>query len=395
MIPEGSLYTENSRTAGEIAEHYPDEYIDSHVAEGPVPFGSAVVAGSESGKAKLPESGDDSIIGVAGWSSQAGDLDNDAYVDGDPLAAVRRGIVMAQVEEAVTPDDVVRVRHSQETGTKGYQAWGFEAEKAAGDATGLADDAEAAAVTGNVDLSSGHDWSTTNAKTFSIEANSGLPKIIELDAACADLAAVLAELNAEFTDAGINSAIEAVASGNFVKLQTKAAGADKKIEVSEGSGALAQLGITAGAYSGSAGTEYGATIKVNGVSQVVSIAGYLAQTITALVSRLNAALTGATASFVDADDALKVESDSVGDGSSIEIVDDDLFSSLTDINDSADAAVAGESDPDLTLNPGNFCTAAVAGKTAVVNGAKFKGSTTGAGLVPLWLEGPLSLTADE
>jgi len=44
--------------------------------------------------------------------------------------------------------------------------------------------------------------------------------------------------------------------------------------------------------------------------------------------------------------------------------------------------------------PGQFCTSADAGKTAVLSGAKFKGSTTGAGRVLLDLSGVFTLTAD-
>lgn len=394
MIPEGSLYTENTRQAGEIAEHLPSEHIDSHVAEGEAAFGKMVVDGSEAGKAKLVSAASDKPIGVAGYSSQASDLNNEKYQDGDPLAAVREGVVMARVEEAVTPASLVRVRHANEASTKGYQKWGFSAAKNGSSATGLANDAAKAEVTGNVDLSSGHDWSTTNKKTFVIEVNEGLPKDIELDAACANLTEVLAEINSEFVAAGIDGDVEAVASTNYVKLRTKAAGADKKIELAEGTGALAELGLAAGAVTGDDGTEYAAVVKVNGITENISISGSKAQTITTLIAQLAAQLTGATPSFVDADDDIKIESDTTGDGSSIEIVDDDLFSSLTDINAAADAAVPGLGDPDGTLAPGNFCTTAVANKTALVANARFKGTTTGPGLVALWIQGPMTLTAD-
>jgi hypothetical protein len=89
-----------------------------------------------------------------------------------------------------------------------------------------------------------------------IEANGGVPKTIAIESACANLTEVLAEINSEFFAAEIDSLVEAVASGNFVKFQTKATGADKTIEGAEGSGALAQLGIDAGSYAGDDGTEY-------------------------------------------------------------------------------------------------------------------------------------------
>lgn len=43
---------------------------------------------------------------------------------------------------------------------------------------------------------------------------------------------------------------------------------------------------------------------------------------------------------------------------------------------------------------GVFCTTAVAGKTAIVKNAEFKGSTTGPGYVALWVDGPFTLIAD-
>jgi hypothetical protein len=44
--------------------------------------------------------------------------------------------------------------------------------------------------------------------------------------------------------------------------------------------------------------------------------------------------------------------------------------------------------------PGSFCTTADNGKTAVLDGAEFAGSTSGAGLVPLHVKGLFALTAD-
>lgn len=110
-----------------------------------------------------------------------------------------------------------------------------------------------AEATGDADLSTGHDWSGANSSTFLITVNGGVQKTITLDVNCANLVAVLAELNAEFGEEGIDGVVEAVASGNFVKLQTKAAGSDKSIEIAEGTGALAELGIDAGEYLGDDG----------------------------------------------------------------------------------------------------------------------------------------------
>jgi hypothetical protein len=44
--------------------------------------------------------------------------------------------------------------------------------------------------------------------------------------------------------------------------------------------------------------------------------------------------------------------------------------------------------------PGSFCKTADSGKTALITGAEFKGSSDGAGLVPLYVKGLFTTTAD-
>lgn len=110
-----------------------------------------------------------------------------------------------------------------------------------------------AAVTGDVDLSGGHDWSDVGSATFLITVNEGTEKTITLDAACADLAAVVSEVNAALAEQSLDALVEAVASGNFVKLQTISAGTDQSIELAEGTGALADLGLDEGISYGDDG----------------------------------------------------------------------------------------------------------------------------------------------
>ena len=116
MIPEGGLYNDKVREAGEIAEHLPDEYIDSHAAEGAIAFGSAVVRGTDPNGAKEISAATDELLGVAARSFEATDLDDQLYADGDPVGVVRKGVVVVPVEEAVDPGDPVRVRHTADTG---------------------------------------------------------------------------------------------------------------------------------------------------------------------------------------------------------------------------------------------------------------------------------------
>ncbi|MCL2154179.1 MAG: hypothetical protein FWH53_00800 [Leptospirales bacterium] len=115
-IPEGQLYTDKIRELGEIAEHLPDEYTGTFVAEGSIPFGAAVARGSAPEKAKLISSATDEFLGVAAWSYEASDYDNKKYNTNDPCGVRRKAIVVVSVEEAVQPGDKVRVRHTAETG---------------------------------------------------------------------------------------------------------------------------------------------------------------------------------------------------------------------------------------------------------------------------------------
>ena len=71
-----------------------------------------------------------------------------------------------------------------------------------------------------------------------------------------------------------------------------------------------------------------------------------------------------------------------------------LFATLTGANADGDTPVDGSDDVDPSLEPGNFRTTAVTGKTALVSGAVWKSETSGAGLAKLYVKGPFTLTAD-
>lgn len=116
-IPEGGLYNDDVRAAGEIAEHLPDEYINTFAAEGEILFGSAVVRGTDSAGVKTISAATDELLGVAASSFEASQFDDGLYSVGDPVGVVRKGVVVVCVEEAVTPGDPVRVRHTAGTGT--------------------------------------------------------------------------------------------------------------------------------------------------------------------------------------------------------------------------------------------------------------------------------------
>ncbi len=115
-IPEGGLYNNEVRDGGEIAEHLPDEYVQSFAAEGEILFGSAVVRGSEDAGVKTISAATDEFLGVAAKSFEASQFDDELYSIGDPVGVIRKGIVVVYAEEAVDPGDPVRVRHTAVTG---------------------------------------------------------------------------------------------------------------------------------------------------------------------------------------------------------------------------------------------------------------------------------------
>jgi hypothetical protein len=101
---------------------------------------------------------------------------------------------------------------------------------------------------GNVNLTGGHDWLGTS-QSFSVTVNGVGPTEVTLDSTCADLAAVVSEINASLATAGITTA-EAYSSGNFAGLRTTTTGATKIIVLAAGGTALTTLGWTAGTYTG-------------------------------------------------------------------------------------------------------------------------------------------------
>jgi len=115
-IPEGGIYNEDVRAAGEIAEHLPDEYIGSFTAEAEIMFGTAVARGTDPEGVKTLSAAADDMLGVAGKSFEASQFDDELYSAGDPVGVARKAVVVVYVEEAVKPGDKVRVRHTAAVG---------------------------------------------------------------------------------------------------------------------------------------------------------------------------------------------------------------------------------------------------------------------------------------
>jgi len=278
------VYTDEERRLGQVPAYDPRQRVTTIAAEEDITFGMAMMVGTtpEQAKAYAGASGD--FAGVARFSVDGSGVDSDniiqSYEQYDDAGSVEEGAVVVHVTEAVTPASPVRIWHTEEVGTQGYQTVEFSAVKSGASATGLTND----------------------------------------------------------------------------------------------------------------GTTYTASISIDGTPNAVSVVGSASQTITNLITEIDADLTGAAVTIVAGD--LQVTSTATGATSIIAITDTDLFSSLTDYSAIA-TAVPGTDDP-IPLSVSNFCTTAVANKTTLLAGAKFRESTTAAGKVYLELGGltNMSVTAD-
>lgn len=112
-ISKRDLRDQPPLTLGKISEFDPIEHALTKVGEGVNGFGAALIQGSSNGQVKVPGSGSDDFLGVAAFSPEASDLDNLKYSDKDPVGLQIRGVIVVDIEEAVTSlTNAVRVRHT-------------------------------------------------------------------------------------------------------------------------------------------------------------------------------------------------------------------------------------------------------------------------------------------
>ena len=128
-------------------------------------------------------------------------------------------------------------------------------------------------------------------------------------------------------------------------------------------------------------------------------------TIAAAIQAALRVLTGSTETVQIISGRIRVTSATTGAGSTVDIADGTLGSagggllayidaSVANMTTTIETAQDGSDDPSVIKEPGNFATTAEAGKTALLTGAKFKGSTSGPGLVYVLLEGNFTITDD-
>jgi len=110
----------------------------------------------------------------------------------------------------------------------------------------------AASHAGTVDMSGGYDWAST-PQDFDIAVNGAAAVTVNLTTLCADEVEVLAAINAAFVVADIHDEVEAYDAGSgLIGIRTLIAGAGQSFVLSAGvADALATLGMTAAAYTGS------------------------------------------------------------------------------------------------------------------------------------------------
>lgn len=180
----------------------------------------------------------------------------------------------------------------------GYAELKLSQPKVAADVTGLANDATRAVAAGAANLSTGFDWGTANQDFNITVTNDGVAAAVAnvaLTTLTADRDAVLAAINAALITAGVTT-VQAIANGaNSISLRHTGYGADNSFVLAVGTtDALATLGIAAGASAGTNGTEYTMEIERDGSPQAITVPGYQAQTVTALLAAIQADLTDVT-----------------------------------------------------------------------------------------------------
>lgn len=112
-IPVETLYTNKALGLGRIAEHNPLTNIRSFAAENnDVAFGKAVKLGTNKEKqVDIFDVASGVFVGVAGYATDASNIDNQKFNDNDSVPVIDQGVVTVYTEEAITGHgQAVRVR---------------------------------------------------------------------------------------------------------------------------------------------------------------------------------------------------------------------------------------------------------------------------------------------
>ena len=115
-IPKEGLYITKVLGLGRIAEHDPKTNIRTLAAEGAdVEFGHGLMDGTNPElQCKLFASSSGKFRGVAGYSTDASELDTSLFAEGDAVPVIDSGVVTVYAEEAISDisTDAVRIKHN-------------------------------------------------------------------------------------------------------------------------------------------------------------------------------------------------------------------------------------------------------------------------------------------
>jgi len=117
---------------GRFAMHHPNEYTESKIAEGEIPFGRAIETGTAVTQGKLVGGATGDFLGVSAYNPKASLVSLGKYSDKDALAIHKSGFVTVYVEEAVNAGDPVRVRHTNHASLTAKVAGNFAKTAEAG-----------------------------------------------------------------------------------------------------------------------------------------------------------------------------------------------------------------------------------------------------------------------
>ncbi len=416
---------------GSVAQAYDAERVRTFISEGTLKFGRAACVGADGDHAKV-FSGAGCIFagvpmiafdakGVNTFDSVANTIGQ--YEDKDVAGLMAVGFPTVFVEEPVTEHSDVRVRHTQEAATAGYQAIDFDADLVGTDVP------EIPAETYDLDVTV--DGGSPNQLSFALLATD------DWDGVAAKIQTALrtaTSLTETVVVAGgtilVTSSTTGDTSAILIGLGTAGSPGGDLITAIQtlsttGSQAVSTVptpfdGTTVPALSTE---DYDLDIKVDTTAtQQLTVAVTSSDDWDTIAAALQVDLrneTGSTETVAIAGGQIVVTSAKQGTGSAVRISagtagssGGDLLAAIdalpgydTTVEDPADGstvatgaaigiAVAGLSDPSPLKEPGNFLTTAEPGKTARLVGVEFRGITSGAGPVAVLLREPVTVIDD-
>lgn len=418
--------------AGTVPGDDPRQFARTSVAEETIKFGRGVMEGTDGAHSKVFAGSGGVFTGVTAFSRTATGINEEdtlaktigQYEEKDLASIIEVGYVTVFVEEAVTPLDDVRIRHTQEAATSGYQ----EVQSLEGFVGGFVP--EIPAETYDLDITV--DGGAKHQLSFALLSTD-------------DWDGIAAKIQAALRTATGSTETVAVTADGSIRITSASSGASSTVMIeagtagSSGGDLLAAIEIvtTTGqqAVSSTPTTFIGSTVP--GISDAtydlnvavdVTTANPLSVALTstddwdAIAAALQVALravTGGNETVAISGGKIIIRSEKKGAGSSIRITagtagsgGGDLLAAIdalagytTTVEDPEDGrttamsvsigtAVDGLDDPEPLKEPGNFATTADAGRTAKLKGAQFSGETSGPGLVALLIEEPITKTND-